>query len=99
MNARTEAHRMWVEQCAAARVVRARYGEENALGYIVGEKLLNHLREAGRSPRFAGEVPSFVTEVRRLFTPVALARQLGSMRRTRGEDAPLVRGMRTLLLE
>ena len=31
----------WVEQCEAAEGIEADYGTEKALGYLIGEKLLN----------------------------------------------------------
>ena len=34
-------HKIWEEQCAATRTIRKRFGVENALDYLVGEKLLN----------------------------------------------------------
>jgi hypothetical protein len=40
---------------------------QKALGYLVGEKLLNFLRAAAQDPAFAGEVPSFVAEIREIF--------------------------------
>jgi hypothetical protein len=34
-----EFHTIWPEQCEAAKSIRERYGAENALGYLVDEKL------------------------------------------------------------
>ena len=38
MNAR-QAHRIWIEQCQAARTIKARFGLKAAFDYLVGEKL------------------------------------------------------------
>jgi len=46
-------HKIWQEQCAAARTVRERFGVENALDYLIGEKLLNFAKAADQAPEFA----------------------------------------------
>lgn len=74
-------HRIWVEQCAAARDIRTRYGTQQALGYLVGEKLLNFVREADRSPAFAAELPCFVEEIKCMFVPAIIADYLDQVRR------------------
>ena len=40
MNVR-KAHNIWIEQCEAARTIRARFGLQAAFDYAVGEKLMN----------------------------------------------------------
>ncbi len=35
---------IWIEQCEAARGLRDDWGTQKALGYLVGEKLLNYIR-------------------------------------------------------
>jgi hypothetical protein len=62
-----EFHRIWVDQCEAARDLREAFGIEKALGYLIGEKLLNFLRAAKDDAAFAGEVPSFVAEIKDIF--------------------------------
>ena len=62
-------HLIWIEQCEAARATRSRYGVEAAFDYLVSEKLLNFAEAAGRYPDFARELPSFLSEVRRIFAP------------------------------
>jgi hypothetical protein len=44
-----EFHRIWVEQCEAAQGIREAFGLEKAIGYLIGEKLLNFLGEADRA--------------------------------------------------
>ena len=41
INGARKAHHIWVEQCEAAKAVKARFGLKAAFDYIVGEKLLN----------------------------------------------------------
>jgi len=62
-----EFHKIWIEQCDAARNIREAFGLQKALGYLIGEKLLNFLRAADQDPAFAGEVPGFVEEIRDIF--------------------------------
>ena len=38
-------HKIWEEQCEATRTIRERFGIENALDYLIGEKLLNFARQ------------------------------------------------------
>jgi hypothetical protein len=45
-------HKIWEEQCAATRTTRERFGVENALDYLVGEKLLNFAKAADQDPDF-----------------------------------------------
>ena len=37
---------IWIEQCEAARDIRDARGARKALGYVVGEKLLNYIRNS-----------------------------------------------------
>lgn len=63
----TEEHRIWIAQCDAARDPREETGVDSALGYLIGEKLVNFLRAADDRPDYAAEVPSFVAEIRDIF--------------------------------
>jgi hypothetical protein len=49
------------------RDIRDAFGLQKALGYLIGEKLLNFLRAADEDPAFAGELPRFVEEITRIF--------------------------------
>ena len=40
----------WTSQCEAARGILDEFGTEKALGYLVGEKLLNFLEVAEHDP-------------------------------------------------
>ena len=66
---RREMQKIWIDQCGAARAIRERHGLTQAFDYLVGEKLLNYASAASRHPEFARELPNFVAEVRRMFTP------------------------------
>ena len=59
---------IWIEQCEAARDIRDAWGTRKALGYLVGEKLLNYIRAADSDPSWAVKVPLFAAETRRIFT-------------------------------
>ena len=74
--AQGKAHQVWIEQCEAVKTVKARFGLKAAFDYIVGEKLLNFAEASAHSPDFARELPQFLSEVRRMFTPDEIATQL-----------------------
>ena len=61
-------HKIWIDQCAAAEDIRETFGLENALSYLIGEKLFTFLTASEQDPQFAAEVPAFAAEIRRLFT-------------------------------
>jgi DNA-binding SARP family transcriptional activator len=98
MNAR-KAHHIWIEQCEAAQTIKARFGLTAAFDYLVGEKLINFASAASTHPEFARELPRFVSEVRRMFTPDEIAAHLAQIERAQAEkdvevvdeDAPFVR--------
>ena len=71
-----EPHKVWVEQCDAARNVEGRFGVENALSYLVGEKFLNFLEVAETDAEFRAEIPAFSAEVRSIFEWWRLAEYL-----------------------
>jgi hypothetical protein len=55
---------IWIEQCDAAREIREAWGIRKALGYLVGEKLLNYIRASDTDPSWAEKLPLFVAEVK-----------------------------------
>ena len=59
---------IWIEQCDAARDIREAWGTRKALGYLIGEKLLNHIRAADSDPSWAAKLPLFAAEIKRIFT-------------------------------
>lgn len=83
-------HLIWIEQCEAARSMRSPYGIAAAFDYLVSEKLLNFAWAAARYPDFARELPSFVSEVRLIFSPSEIRDGLSRMEaRWRAEAAAL----------
>ena len=59
---------IWIEQCDAARDIREAWGTRKALGYLIGEKLLNHIRAADSDPSWAAKLPLFAAEIKRILT-------------------------------
>jgi hypothetical protein len=85
MNVR-KAHKIWIEQCAAVQTIKARFGLPAAFDYVVGEKLMNYASAASRDPDFARELPRFVSEVRRMFTPDEIGAHLAQIERAPNEN-------------
>ena len=84
-----EFHKIWTEQCEAARDIRLRYGPQAAFDYVVAEKLLNFAEAAARRPEFARELPRFVARVRGLFTPEELQTHIARIEHARTEQEAL----------
>jgi hypothetical protein len=84
MNVR-KVHKIWIEQCDAAQTIKARFGLAAAFDYLVGEKLMSFASAASRHPDFARELPRFVSEVRRMFTPDEIGAQLAQIERSQDE--------------
>jgi len=81
----SKAHHLWKEQCEAANTIKSRFGVTAAFDYLVGEKLLNFAEHAAEHGDFARELPQFVSQVRRLFTPEQLRIHLAQIERRRAE--------------
>jgi hypothetical protein len=67
--------------CAA----KTRFGLKAAFDYIVGEKLLNFAEASSHDPDFARELPRFVSEIRRMFSPEEIEAQLADIERAQNE--------------
>jgi hypothetical protein len=80
-------HEIWIEQCGAAEAIKARYGLKAAFDYVVGEKLINFASAATQHPEFARELPRFVSEVRRMFTPEEIRVHIARIEREQSEKA------------
>jgi hypothetical protein len=78
-----EFHKIWIEQCAATEDIRQRFGLENALDYLIGEKLFSFVRSSEQHPEFAAELPAFVAEIRRLFTATEIHDYLDHLEHTK----------------
>jgi hypothetical protein len=51
-------HKIWIEQCEAARGIENEFGTQKALAYLVGEKFLNYLGEPPKRTPTSG--PNFL---------------------------------------
>jgi hypothetical protein len=92
-------HEIWIEQCEAARTIKARYGLKAAFDYLVGEKLMNFSSAASQHPEFARELPRFVSEVRRMFAPEEMRAHIARLEREQSEKAGDVSGEEELYRE
>ena len=79
----TEFHKIWVAQCTATENIRDHFGLQDALSYLIGEKLFTFLWAAERDPLFAAEVPDFIREIRRLFTAAEIRDYLDRLENTK----------------
>jgi hypothetical protein len=77
----TEFHKVWVAQCEAAQDIRTRWGTQKALGYLIGEKLVEFLRMAETRLEWREQVPMFAAEIKQLFSPEELQRYFDNVRR------------------
>ena len=78
-----EFHKIRIDQCAATEDIREHLGLENALDYLIGEKLSAFLMASERDPQFAAELPAFVAEIRRIFTAEEIRIYLDHLERTK----------------
>jgi hypothetical protein len=65
-------HKIWIEQCEAARGIEDEFGTQQALSYL-GEKFLNYLDAAERDADFRAEIPAFTAEIKSIFERWQLA--------------------------
>lgn len=91
-SAPTEPHKIWIQQCEAAENIEGEYGTEKALGYLIGEKLLNYLEVAETRAEWRAEIPYFIGKIKELFEPWQIAqfletpRRLGALGHTADEE-------------
>ena len=79
-------HKIWIEQCEAARDIEDEFGTQKALTYLIGEKFLNFLEAAEDDPEFRAEIPTFVAEIKTIFEKWQLAEFLETARQTEQFD-------------
>ena len=79
-------HKIWIEQCEAAKGIEAEFGAEKALDYLIGEKFINFLEAAETDADFRGEIPAFIAEIKTIFEPWQLAEYLEIARQTEAFD-------------
>jgi hypothetical protein len=78
-----EFHKIWIDQCAATEDIRESFGQENALDYLIGEKLFAFLMASKQDPQFADELPAFVDEIRHIFTTAEIGAYFDYLERTK----------------
>jgi hypothetical protein len=71
------------EMAFAAKRIRASFGLQKALDYLVGEKLLFFLRLAREDTVAARQLPKLAAEIRQIFTPSELHQYLDQLQRKR----------------
>jgi sporulation-control protein spo0M len=76
-------HKIWIEQCEATQGIREHLGWQNALDYLVGEKLFHFVEAAEQHPEFAAELPAFVAEIQQLFTAGQIREYLDELEKTK----------------
>ena len=81
-------HKIWIDQCEATEGIRDHFGLENALDYLIGEKLFTFLTASEKDPLFAAEVPAFVDQIRRIFTPAEIRDYLDHLERSKFLASP-----------
>lgn len=82
-------HKIWIEQCEAARGIEGEFGTQQALDYLVGEKFLDFLEAAESNANFRAEIPAFVSTIKTIFEPWQLAQYLETARKTKPFDPDL----------
>jgi hypothetical protein len=82
-------HKIWIEQCEAAKGIEGEFGTQKALDYLVGEKFLNFLEAAENDVNFRDEISGFVTEIKGIFERWQLAQYLETARETEPFDPAL----------
>ena len=76
-------HKIWIEQCRATEDIRERFGLEDAIRYLIGEKLFDFVRASEDDPDFAKELPAFVADIRWLFSAAEIREFLDDLERTK----------------
>lgn len=87
-----EFHKIWVEQCEAARGIEDEFGTDKALDYLIGEKFLNFLEAAETNTNFRAEISAFVAKIRTIFERWQLAQYLETAHQTEPFDASIYEG-------
>lgn len=80
-------HKIWIEQCEAARGIEDEFGTDKALAYLIGEKFINFLEAAEDNAEFRSEIPAFVAEIKKIFEPWQLTEYLAAARQSEPFDA------------
>jgi hypothetical protein len=76
-------HKIWIDQCEATEGIREHFGLQNALDYLIGEKLFHFVQAVEQHSEFAAELPAFVAEIQRLFTAGQIREYLDDPEKTK----------------
>jgi len=79
-------HKIWIEQCDAARDIEGEFGTQKALDYLVGEKFINFLEASDENAEFRAEIPAFVAEIKTIFERWQLSQYLEAARQSEPFD-------------
>jgi len=82
-------HKIWIEQCDAARGIEDEFGTDKALKYLVEQKFIGFLEAAETKAEFRAEIPAFVAEIKTIFEPWQLRECLEKARQTEPFDPSL----------
>ena len=82
-------HKIWIEQCEAARGIEDEHGVQPALEYLVSEKFPNFLEAAETDADFRAEIPAFVAAVKGMFEQSQLGQFLETAKETEPFDLKL----------
>jgi hypothetical protein len=74
-------HRIWIDQCDSTEEIRERFGLEKAIGYLIGEKLLNFIEASDKHPDFKEELPKFAERIKEIFQPNEIKEYLENVKR------------------
>jgi hypothetical protein len=91
-------HKIWADQCEAAKGIEEEFGTQKALDYLVGEKFLNYLEAAETDADFRAEIPAFVAEIKSIFETWQLEQYLETARQTKPFDPALFEPQESYLL-
>ena len=86
MNEQDAPHKIWIDQCEAARGIEAEFGMPKALDYLIGEKFLNFIEASDDHAEWRAELPAFVAEIKTIFEAWQLAEYLEQVRQTERFD-------------
>lgn len=77
---------IWQEQCDAAIEIRERFGTDNALDFLVGEKFVDYLRHAARELNYKRQLCPFADRIKVLFSSCELVAWFEMKRKQRPSD-------------
>lgn len=77
---------IWAEECEVATAIKAEFGTDKALNYLIGEKFVDFLEAADNDPAFRAEISAFVAEIKTIFARWQLAEYLKNGRETEPFD-------------